>query len=209
MQNISHDAAWLEQLYTQYPTLMPGLIHFGPLIGILLALFLVVFGLRAVKTTQKNHLGHLQKKEAQLQKREKLGLASDFARELTENRIKCEAFITIYSELLRSLRHTEQRAPYEDTGDSIHQYPPLSRRVFDHHMEQLSVFGPRLAGDLANAYAAVRSDPQYYTLEPTMPRSAAIRIVEMILDDAQHTLEPLDSVISALNVIIRDGEKRD
>lgn len=111
----------------------------------------------------------------------------------------------IYNELLRSLRDSGQPAQYEEVGDSIHQRPPLSRMVFDANVDKISIFGSKIAGELAGVYAAVRQDPEYYNLEKGMPRTTAIRMVEMVLSDAQKTMEPMDSIISALNIIIRDS----
>jgi hypothetical protein len=177
------------------------------LLGMSIMAAVIWAGFARMAGIQREHLNRVKADEISLKKKEKLVLASSFAGELMENKIKCETFITIYSELLRNLRELDRRAPYEDTGDFIHQHPPLSRSNFDLNVDKLGLFGPKLAGDLANVYAAIRSEPQYFTLETTMPRAAAIRIVEMVLDDAQKTLEPIDPLIAALNVIIRDGAK--
>lgn len=175
--------------------------------GMLVMAAIVWFGVRQITGMQRDHASRIRSDEQNLQQKEKLVLASSFAAELTENKIKCETFITIYTELLRNLREMERRAAYEDTGDFIHQHPPLSRHVYDSNLEKLFLFSTKLANDLTQVYAAIRTEPQYFTLETTMPRAAAIRIVEMVLDDAQKTLEPIDPILAALNVIIRDGTK--
>lgn len=176
-------------------------------IGFIVIGLVLMFGFNKLARMQRDHMNQMTSKDLSLQKREKLVLASTFANELTENKFKAEAFITIYTELLRNLRDIDRRALYEDTGDFIHQHAPLSRNTYDQNVEQLQLFGSKLAGDLAQVYAAIRSEPQYIALEQTMPRASAIRIVEMVLDDAQKTLEPIDPVIAALNVIVRDGAK--
>jgi hypothetical protein len=181
----------------------------GTLIGLVIIVIIMLAGFSRMLKMQRDQLNHLADDEKALKKREKLVLASSFSNELMENKIKCEAFITIYTELLRSLRELDRSAPYEQTGDFIHQHPPLSRNVFDDNVDKLSLFGPKIASDLTSTYAAFRSDPQYFTLETTMPRAAAIRIVEMVIDDAQKSLEPIESVAAAMNVIVRDGAKRD
>jgi hypothetical protein len=176
--------------------------------GLLLVLMAIYVGFDRLIKIVKSNFDKMETGNVALAKREKLVLASAFANELTENRVKCEAFITIYSELLRNLRHLEQKAAYENTGDFIHQHPPLSRNIFDSNVDKLYLLGTKLSDDLMKCYAAVRSEPQYIALEAKMPRASALRIVEMVLDDAQKTLEPFDSTIAALHVIIRDGNKQ-
>lgn len=176
--------------------------------GLVLVTLAIWIGFSKLAAIQREHLAKLDSSEAALQKREKLVLASAFSNELTENKIKCEAFITIYTELLRNLRDTDKKAAYESAGDFIHQHPPLSRVIFDQNMDKLFLFGSKLSDDLTNAYGAIRSEPQYFTLDAKMPRASAIRIVEMVLDDAQKTLEPIEPIIAALAVIIRDGANR-
>jgi hypothetical protein len=176
--------------------------------GLALLAAVMLTGFAKMARMHRHQLERIRTGDMALQKREKLVLASALASELTENKIKCEAFITIYTDLLRNLRETERRALYEDTGDFIHQHPPLSRKIYDENIEHLSLLGPKLSADLTQVYAAFRSEPQYFALEKTMPRTSAIRIVEMVLDDAQKTLEPVDPLIAALHVIIRDGNMR-
>ena len=183
---------------------IPWIAIFGGMALIAGAMFI---GFSMMARTHREHLKRIQNEDLKLQRREKIVLASSMAGELTENKIKCEAFITIYTELLRNLRETDRRALYEETGDFIHQHPPLSRAVFEGNIEHLSLLGSKLAGDVAQVYAAIRSEPQYFTMDAAMPRASAVRIVEMVLDDAQKTLEPIEPIIGALNIIIRDGDK--
>lgn len=178
------------------------------LIGLVVIVIFMLIGFNRMLKMQREQLKNIAEDGKTLQKKEKIVLAAAFANELTENKIKGEAFVTIYTELLRTLREMERAAPYEQTGDFIHQHPPLSRTTFDDNVEKLSLFGPKLAGDLTTTYAAFRSEPQYFTLETTMPRAAAIRIVEMVIDDAQKTLEPIEALAAAMNVIVRDGNKK-
>jgi hypothetical protein len=181
----------------------------GTLIGMGILVVIMMIGFNRMLKIQREQLKRIGDDEKALQRKEKIVLASAFSNELTENKIKCEAFITIYTELLRSLRELDKSAPYEQTGDFIHQHPPLSRTIFDNNVEKLSLFGPKTANDLTATYAAIRSEPQYFTLETSMPRAAAIRIVEMVIDDAQKTLEPIEPLAAALNVVVRDGSKKD
>lgn len=200
---------WGNLLATQYPALAPFIGWMAPTAALLIVVLVIWLGFNRLAKVQRDHMARIQTAETDLRRKEKLVLASSFSNELTENKIKCETFITIYSELLRSLRDIERKAPYEDTGDFIHQHPPLSRHVFDENIDKLHVFGTKIAGELTQTYAAIRSEPQYFSLESHTPRATAIRIVEMVMDDAQRTLEPIETLVATLNVIIRDGAKLD
>ena len=199
-------APWQNWLAEQGPWLTPIMLLLGPLVGFTIVTVALLGGLRHLADVQREQVEKIRLNEQTMERREKVVLASALVGELTENKIKGETFITIYSELLRNLRDTTQRAVYEDTGDYIHQFPPLSRSVFDAHVEKISMLGPKLASDTAQVYAAIRAQPEYFKLEQSMPRVSVIRIVEMVLDDAQRTLEPLDTAISGLNIIVRDGQ---
>ncbi len=199
----AYNTSWQQWLTDNNSWFSPLAALIGPLFGLFFIGIFLYIGLSKIARTQQKHIEHILMNEQSVQKREKAVLASALAGELTENKIKCEAFITIYNELLRNLRDNDKKAQYEEAGDFIHQRPPLSRSVFDGNVEKLSVFGTKLAGDIASVYAAIRQDPEYFNIEANMPRPSAIRMVEMVLDDAQKTLEPMDPVIAALNVIVR------
>ena len=198
-------SGWQQSLADAGPWLTPLAALLGPIIGFGMVCLTLMIGLQRFGTLKKQQDDRHRHDEQALIKRERYVLVAALAGELTENKIKCEAFITIYSELLRNLRDTDRKALYEETGDFIHQHPPLSRKVFDANVDKISNLGAKLAGDIAGVYAAIRSDAEYFTLDAGMPRANAIRMVEMILDDAQRTLEPMDSIITALNMIVRDG----
>ncbi len=198
-------SGWQQALADSGPWLVPMMSILGPLCGFGVIALLLIIGMQRLGNLQQQHTERSKQDEQALQKRERVVLAAALAGELTENKIKCEAFITIYSELLRNLRETERHAMYEETGDFIHQHPPLSRKVFDANIEKVGLLGVKLSGDVTNAYAAVRSESDYFTLEASTPRPNAVRMVEMVLDDAQRTVEPFDSAISGLNMIVRDG----
>jgi hypothetical protein len=201
-------SGWQNSLVEAGPWLVPLMAIIGPLFTSTIIATILYFGLKQLAVVRKSTEEKHRQDDQQMQRRERLILSSALAGELTENKIKCEAFITIYSELLRNLRETDRKALYEDTGDFIHQYPPLNRKVFEANIEKISLLGMKLATDVTNAYSPVRNDAEYFTLDANMPRANAVRMVEMVLDDAQRTLEPLDSVISALNMIVRDGSQR-
>ena len=196
---------WQQSLADSGPWLVPLLMIIVPIVGFGTLISLLLVGMHRIGNLQQQQTERSKQDEQSLQKRERVVLAAAIAGELTENKIKCEAFITIYSELLRNLRETERHALYEETGDFIHQHPPLSRKVFDNNVDKIPLLGVKLAGDVTNAYAAVRAESEYFTLEASTPRANAVRMVEMVLDDAQRTLEPFDSAISGVNMVVRDG----
>lgn len=196
---------WQRSLAEAGPWLTPLIVIISPIIGFTVLAIIMLYGIQRMSTAQQHQTDRNKQDEQSLQKRERTVLASALAGELTENKIKCEAFITIYSELLRNLRETEKPALYEETGDFIHQHPPLSRKMFDSNVDKVNLLGVKLASDVTNAYSAVRTESNYFTLEASTPRANAIRMVEMVLDDAQRTLEPMDNAIAALNMIVRDG----
>jgi hypothetical protein len=198
-------SGWQQSLADAGPWLTPLLMIIMPLFGFGTLIVLMTIGMHRLTNLQQLQNDRSKQDEQALQKRERVVLAAALSGELTENKIKCEAFITIYSELLRNLRETDRPALYEETGDFIHQHPPLSRKVFDGNVDKIPLLGVKLAGDVTNAYASIRTDADYFTLEASTPRANAIRMVEMVLDDAQRTLEPLDNPISGLNMIVRDG----
>ena len=175
----------------------------GSLAGACIVALALIIGISSLKKVQDAQFAVQQKSEASLRKREKIVIAAALAGELTEDKIKCESFITIYNELLRNLRDTSISAQYEETSDFIHRHPPLSRAVFDANVDKIAIFGTKLAGELAGTYAAVRQEAEYQNLERAMPRAAAVRMVEMVIEDARKTMEPMDVVISALNIIVR------
>jgi hypothetical protein len=205
---VRYDSGWQQGLADAGPWLVPLLLIIGPLLGFGLIAVLIIWAVQRLSLVKKKDDEKHRQDDYALQRRERLVLAAALAGELTENKIKCEAFITIYSELLRNLRETDRKAMYEETGDFIHQYPPLSRKIFEGNIEKIGLLGMKLATDVTNAYAPVRGESEYFTLDATMPRANAVRMVEMILDDAQRTLEPLDTTVSALNMIVRDGSAK-
>jgi large-conductance mechanosensitive channel len=180
----------------------------GPLIGFILIAMLMMVAFKNQAKIQRDQLRHIQKREENMQAREKLVLASSLLGELTENKVRGEAFLRIYRELLRNLRDDNYTPQYQETGDYIHQHPSLSRSVFDANVDRLNLFAPKLAEQLSSAYSHVREETEYWNLEASMPRPAAIRMVEMVIDEAEKTVNPFEDIIASLNVIVRDHDRK-
>lgn len=178
-----------------------------PIIAILFFVCVAIFF--KMQHTKRNHSRAKQqvKDEETSRKKEKYSLALAFADELSENRLKCETFITIYTELLRDLRDLDRRASYEETGDFIHRHPSLDRTLFEENKEKIDILGTSLSHNIQEIYQHIFFEPEYITLEAGLPRVQALLLVEKVLDDAQKIINPIDPVMAGLNIIIRDGER--
>ncbi|MBK66884.1 MAG: hypothetical protein CMP22_01990 [Rickettsiales bacterium] len=139
--------------------------------------------------------------------REKAVLAASLIGEIHENKNKCEAFVTIYSEMLRNLRDDTRKPAYQQTGDFVHKAPSLSRAVYDNNISNLNLFEPSLATKVSEVYAMIETDPEYLSLEPDMPLDTAIRMVEMIVKNAETISETVDKVVPSLEVVVRNAPR--
>ncbi|MBU6235561.1 MAG: hypothetical protein KGQ41_06930, partial [Alphaproteobacteria bacterium] len=100
-----------------------------PLLGFLIMALIMHSGFRQLITLQKYQLAGTQKRERQLKEREKYVIASAIEAEINTNRAKLDAFLTIYEELLKSLRDPSKKPKYQRAGDIIHEKPALARTV--------------------------------------------------------------------------------
>ena len=60
---------------------------------------------------------------------------------------------------------------------------------------------------LAEVYSSVEADPEYLSLEPDMPIDTAIRMVEMVVKNAENQLDVMDKVIPSLEVAVRNAPR--
>lgn len=149
-----------------------------------------------------------QDREDELRARERLVIAAALEGELTANLSKIEAFLLIYTELLRSFKEPGRAPKYKSGGEIIHERPALARTIFDAYVDRLERLGPSLAGDLAGIYAQVEEDPEYKTLDADLSADAAIRTIERIVQNAKALKEPIEQSIAGLAVVVRDKKKR-
>ncbi|NBX66948.1 MAG: hypothetical protein EBQ96_08135 [Proteobacteria bacterium] len=175
-----------------------------PMLGFLMMALIMHSGFRQLIALQKYQLAGTQKRERQLKEREKYVIASALEGELHTNRAKLDAFLTIYEELLKSLRDPSKKPKYQRAGDIIHEKPALSRTVYDSHIDKLDILGPQLSTELANLYANIEASPDYKTLEPELPIEKARETVDKIIKSATKMADPMDKMIGALAVIVRD-----
>lgn len=146
-------------------------------------------------------------RENELRTRERVVIAASLESEMLANKTKIEAFLLIYQELLRSLKDPGKAPKYKLGGEIVHEKPALSRNIFDAYIARLELFGPTIAGELAELYAQIEEDPEYITLTPDMNTDVAINMVERIVTNAKNLLDPLERNMGALNVIIRSKKK--
>lgn len=174
------------------------------LLGFLVMALIMQRGFRQLIALQKYQLAGTQKRERQLKEREKYVIASAIEAEINTNRAKLDAFLTIYEELLKSLRDPSKTPKYQRAGDIIHEKPALARTVFDSHIDKLDILGPQISSELNNLYANIVATPDYRTLEPELPIEKAREIVDRIIRNATKLADPMDKLIGALSVIMRD-----
>ncbi len=146
-------------------------------------------------------------REEDLRARERLVIAAALEGELMANQTKLEAFLLIYQELLRNLKEPGRAPKYKQGGEIIHDKPALSRTIFDAYATRLELVGPNVAGNLARIYADVDIEPEYKTLSPEMSPDQAIRMVEIIVENAKKLLDPVEKSIASLGVIVRDKRR--
>lgn len=183
---------------------LAGALLLVPMLGFLMMALIMHSGFRQLIALQKYQLAGTQKRERQLKEREKYVIASALEGELQTNRAKLDAFLTIYEELLKSLRDPSKKPKYQRAGDIIHEKPSLSRTVYDSHVDKLDILGPQLSTELANLYANIEASPDYKTLEPELPIEKARETVDKIIKAATKMADPMDKMIGALAVIVRD-----
>lgn len=179
----------------------------GPMIGFAAVAGLTFWGFRKMVAVQRAQFDEIFFRQDQLHEREKFVVAAMFEAELNANRIKLEAFLVIYEEMLRNLRDAVRQQRFRQTGEIVHEQPPLNRAVFDAYKDKMELLGPQLAADITKIYSVIEPNPEYITLEPGLPIERAIQKVEGIIDDAKNLMPPTDKALSGLSVIIRDRGK--
>lgn len=180
------------------PGLLIGLLVGVPSVGFVLMGLLMWAMLQKQATAQKMEFARARKKESALQDREKSVLVSILEGELTENKNKVEAFLSIYSDMLHSLRDLSETPKYQLVGDIIQRHPSFSHVVFDSNVNKLSVLGIQLAGRVSKLYAALPRTQEYINLDPNVPLETAIKLVEKTVEDAKTLADPITTVLNDL-----------
>ncbi|HEY8964567.1 MAG TPA: hypothetical protein VIN59_08925 [Alphaproteobacteria bacterium] len=181
-----------------------GALLIVPMLGFLIIGFIISRGFAQLVQLQKFQIAGTQKREKQLKAREKYVVAAALESEINTNRAKLDAYLIIYEELLKSLRDPSKTPKYKRAGDIIHDKPALTRTVYDSNLDKVDLLGPQLTSDLSQLYLSIDPNPDYRTLEPEMAVEKVWEIVERIIRNAEHLIEPMDKISGALNVIVRD-----
>lgn len=176
-------------------------------IGFALLSAIMILGFRKVSRSVDRQAFFERKRQKILIGREKAVLAASLIGEINENKNKCEAFITIYSEMLRGLRDDSRKPSYQQTGDFVHKSPSLSRSVYDGNLANMTMLEAGLVTELAEIYSIIETDPEYLSLDPDMPLETALRLVEMIVKNAESVIASLNKVHPSLEVVVRNAPK--
>lgn len=180
----------------------PGMM-LGALIGVLAAGFICLgilmwVLLQRVVTTQRQEFDRARKKENALAFRERSVMVAMLEGELSENKNKVEAFLTIYGDMLRSLKDLSETPKYQQVGDIVQRHPSFSHIVFDANVNKLSWLGLQLAGRISKLYAALPRTQEYITLDPNVPLETAVKLVEKTVQEAADLQEPIEAALREL-----------
>lgn len=176
----------------------------APLLGFALVSAVAARGFGRMSTILERHFRILMSRENDLREREKFVVASMFEAELSANRTKLEAFLVVYDEIFKGLKDTAREHRFRQAGEMIHEQPALARAAFEANKDKMELLGAQLAGDMVSLYAAINPDPAYVSLEPGMPIDQAIRRVEKVIEGAQALMAPMERILAAVTVIVRD-----
>lgn len=175
--------------------------------GFVVVSLILIVGFMNLKQALDKQVNFERRRQKILISREKAVLAASLIGEINENKNKCEAFVTIYAEMLRNLRDDTRKPSYQQTGDFVHKTPALSRAVYDSNIANLSMLDPVVATKLSEVYAMIETDPEYLSLEPDLPLDTAVRLVEMVVKNAEATHRVLNDLVPSLEVVVRNAPK--
>ena len=164
--------------------------------------------LQRMATSQRMEFERARKKENALAERERSVLVSMLEGELAENKNKVEAFITIYGDMLRSLKDLSETPKYQQVGDIVQRHPSFSHIVFDANVNKLSALGLQLAGKVSKLYTALPRTQEYITLDPNVPLETAIKLVEKTVTEAKELEAPLTQLIAELQAVTESNQSR-
>lgn len=188
---------------------------YGWIIGVLalplLAGLLIGMGLAArigrLEKYIRETIGESEARKQVLREQERFVVASMIENELSANKGKLEAFIIIYNDLLKSLRQSKEHR-YQVNGEIVHDAPLLERNVFENNINRLEMLGAGMAGEIVGIYGHIQSNPNYTTLDASVPLDEAILKVQKVVSDAESLIPRMDKIIQSLHVTIRDKQAR-
>lgn len=188
--------------------LIPMALIFGPFGGLLIVSLIMWYWLKRMVYVQEQEAEQTSRKEALLVNRERHVLISTLEGELTENKNKIEAFLTIYGDMLRSLKDTTEVPKYQQSGDLVQKHPSFSRAVFEANVAKLSLLDIKLAGQVSKLYSSMPKEQEYINLEPNVPLDTATKLVEKVLRDAETLVEPVNALIAGLQGLQQQPQRK-
>lgn len=192
---------WLEPYMS---SLVPLSLIFGPLTGLALIALAARQGFRNIIKRQEMEFKETREKEEALLRREKLVLASAIEGELSENKVKIEAFLTIYHDLLKELQDDSITPKYQRSGgDLIHKHPALNRTVFEGSISKLSALDMQLASTLSKLYAYIHAEPDYITIDSKMPHSDVLALMQKTIQTTEALIPQIDFALEQLAATIQ------
>lgn len=176
--------------------LVSGIVVFFIALAVFSALATIMLrGFQKIADIQKQNMDMMER-ERKLKEKERSIVAIMLDSELKANKSKIEAYRLVYSETLKALMEIGRTPKYKKSGDIVQKQPALSRAVFDRNTDKLDMLGPDLASQIVHYYARVKSNPEYITIEPSMPIEEAINLLEGVLKNAKKLEELSEKLLS-------------
>lgn len=175
------------------------LLAWGPMGGLVVVAYILHLRLRRMEILQQEEMEQTRRKESTLLTRERHVLVSMLEGELTENKNRIEAFLTVYGDMLKNLKNMGEAPKYQRAGDIIQRHPSLSKSVFEANAGKLSLLDMKVSGQISKLYTSMPREQEYINIEPSVSLETAIALVEKVLKDAQQMIPPINQVIAALD----------
>jgi len=192
---------WLDPYMS---SLVPMSLIFGPLLGLALISLAVRQGFRNMVKRQETEFQETREKEEALLRRETLVLAAALEGELSENKNKLQAFLTIYQNLLSELQRSGEDVDYQkQTSGLIHKHTALNRTVFDGNISKLSTLDMQLASTLSKLYTHIHAEPEYITIDSKMPYYDVVEMVKKAIDNSEMLLPQIDYALEQLEMTMQ------
>lgn len=172
---------------------------------------LIMRGFAKVERMLQKTLALSRSQEERMRSREKSVLATMLTGELASNKGKIEAFLVINRDLLQSLRNAKDKGAvhkFQTSSEIVQQRPSLLRSVFDGNTDKLELLGSHNVKDFVALYETVSAESGYITLDRNITIEEAIGKVQRIVVDAESLIEPIDALINAMHIILRDRKQR-
>lgn len=159
----------------------------------------------------KSTIADAEAKENAVRIREKYVMARLIEGELKSNREKVEAFMMVNKDVLETLKNAKIKGrphKYMQGGEIVQSRPALNRSIFDGNTDKVELLGAQIASNLVDIYSDIVTEAEYLTLEKDWPIDEAVAKVQRIVREADTLLKPLDTLLNAVQIILRDQAKK-